>query len=133
MLLKIALRELESTQEEFKRVAGRGNGGDPVETWRRLKDDHPDPGKVVAVANGQISELESFIRSRGLVSLPEGDPVIVAPSPKFYRWTFASMWTPGPFESRPIRAYYYITDVDSAWPRERQQEHLRDLKTGGWL
>jgi hypothetical protein len=129
-LLKIALRELEATQEEFKRVAGRGNGGDPVATWRRLKDDHPEPGNVVAVANGQISELEAFIRSRGLVSLPEGDPVIVAPSPKFYRWTFASMWTPGPFESRPIRAYYYITDVDAAWPRERQQEHLRDLNYG---
>jgi uncharacterized protein (DUF885 family) len=40
------------------------------------------------------------------------------------------MWTPGPFESRPIRAYYYITDVDSTWPRERQQEHLRDLNYG---
>jgi hypothetical protein len=23
------------------------------------------------------------------------------------------MWTPGPFESKPSRAYYYLTDVDS--------------------
>jgi uncharacterized protein (DUF885 family) len=37
------------------------------------------------------------------------------------------MWTPGPFESKPSRAYYYLTDVDRAWPPERQEEHLRDF------
>ena len=36
------------------------------------------------------------------------------------------MWTPGPFESKPTRAYYYLTDVDPSWPAERQEEHLRD-------
>jgi uncharacterized protein (DUF885 family) len=129
-LLKIALRELKATQEEFKRVAGRTNGGDAVETWRRLKEDHPEPGRLVDVARQQIEELETFIRTRALVSLPEGDPVIVAPSPTFYRWTFASMWTPGPFETRPIRAYYYITDADAGWSPDRQEEHMRDLNHG---
>ena len=51
---------------------------------------------------------------------------MVAPTPEFYRWSFASMWTPGPFESKPSRAYYYLTDVDPSWPEERQQEYLRD-------
>ena len=37
------------------------------------------------------------------------------------------MWTPGPFEARPTRAYYYLTDADPAWPPERRQDHLRDL------
>ena len=54
----------------------------------------------------------------------------VAPTPRFYRWTFASMWTPGPFETRPLRAYYYITDADPSWPAERQEEHLRDFNYG---
>jgi uncharacterized protein (DUF885 family) len=36
------------------------------------------------------------------------------------------MWTPGPFETKPTRAYYYLTDVDPSWPAERQREHLRD-------
>ena len=30
--------------------------------------------------------------------------VQVAPTPRFYRWTFASMWTPGPFETRSLRS-----------------------------
>ena len=49
--------------------------------------------------------------------MPAGEPITVAPTPDFYRWSFASMWTPGPFESKPTRAYYYLTDVDPSWPR----------------
>jgi uncharacterized protein (DUF885 family) len=37
------------------------------------------------------------------------------------------MWTPGPFETKPSRAYYYLTDVDRSWSPERQEEHLRDF------
>jgi len=36
------------------------------------------------------------------------------------------MWTPGPFETKPSRAYYYLTDADPSWPEEKQREHLRD-------
>ena len=59
------------------------------------------------------------------MTLPDSEPVVVAPTPEFYRWTFASMWTPGPFETKPSRAYYYLTDADRSWPPERQEEHLR--------
>jgi uncharacterized protein (DUF885 family) len=40
------------------------------------------------------------------------------------------MWTPGPFETRPQRAYYYITDPDPSWPAEKQETHLRDFNYG---
>ena len=36
-LLAIATRELEATQEEFRTVAGRLNGGDPMAAWREAK------------------------------------------------------------------------------------------------
>jgi uncharacterized protein (DUF885 family) len=126
-LLAIALRELSAVQDEFRKVAGRLNGGDPVEAWRRAKEQHPQPGQLISVAEAQVGELEQFLRSQDLVSLPESEPVVVAPSPDFYRWAFASMWTPGPFESKPSRAYYYLTDVDRSWPPDRQKEHLRDF------
>jgi uncharacterized protein (DUF885 family) len=126
-LLTIALRELSEVQEEFRSVAGRLNGGDPMAAWREAKEEHPEPGQLVAVAQSQVKELGEFIQRQGLVSLPESEPVVVAPSPEFYRWAFASMWTPGPFESKPSRAYYYITDVDRTWTAERQKEHMRDF------
>jgi hypothetical protein len=129
-LLDIARRELNAAQEEFRRVASRVNGGDPVAAWQQTKAEHPPAGKLVSVAQQQIVELEEFITRQGLITIPDGAPVAVAPTPRFYRWTSASMWTPGPFEARPLRAFYYITDVDPAWPADRQDEHLRDFNYG---
>ena len=126
-LLVIALRELHEVQEEFRVAAGRVKKGDPAAVWRAAKAHHPAPGQLVAVAQEQVKELAVFLQRHALVSLPDAEPVVVAPSPEFYRWTFASMWTPGPFESKPSRAYYYLTDVDRAWAAERQEEHMRDF------
>src|SRR3954468_1203217 len=129
-LLAIAMRELSATQEEFRRAASRLDGKDPFAAWARAKADHPPMGQVVSTAQQQLDELATFIQRQDLVAVPNGAPVQVAATPRFYRWTFASMWTPGPFEARPVRAYYYITDADPAWPAERQEEHLRDFNFG---
>ena len=126
-LLTIALRELHGVQEEFRALAGRLDGGDPMEIWRQAKEQHPEPGQLAKVAQEQVKELEEFLQRQAIVTVPSAEPVIVAPSPDFYRWAFASMWTPGPFESKPSRAYYYLTDVDRTWSPERQKEHMRDF------
>jgi uncharacterized protein (DUF885 family) len=126
-LLTIALRELHDLQEEFRSVAGRVNGGDPSDVWRRAKEDHPAAGMLVSVAQSHLKELQEFLQRQAIVTVPAGEPVVVAPTPEFFRWASASMWTPGPFETKPSRAYYYLTDVDRAWPEDRQQEHLRDF------
>jgi uncharacterized protein (DUF885 family) len=126
-LLAIATRELKATQEQFRSVAGRMNGGDPVQTWARTKADHPGPGELVGVGRQQLDELRTYLERQAIITLPAGEPITVAPTPDFYRWSFASMWTPGPFESKPTCAYYYLTDADPSWPDERQQEYLRDF------
>src|SRR3954471_2944206 len=125
-LLAIATRELHATQEEFRSVASRMNGGDPLEAWARTKSDHPEPGDLVNVARRQLEDLATFLERQNIVSLPAGEAITVAPTPDFYRWSFASMWTPGPFETKASRAYYYLTDADPSWPPDRQREYLRD-------
>jgi len=125
-LLSIATRELRATQEAFKALAGRMNGGDPLDAWARTKADHPKPGELVTVGRQQLDELATFLERQNIIGIPNGEPITVAPTPDFYRWSFASMWTPGPFESKPTRAYYYLTDVDPSWAAERQEEYLRD-------
>ena len=126
-LLAIGMRELRATQAEFRRVATALNQGDPLEGWRRVKQQHPAAGELVPTVRQQLSDLESFIGRNAIVSTPGSEEVVVAPTPQFYRWTFASMWAPGPFEAKSLPAYYYITDVDPAWPAARQEEHLRDF------
>ena len=126
-LLDIALREFQATQDEFRSLAGKLDGGDPIAAWRKAKEEHPAPGGLSAAAQQQLDELSTFIDRNGIVTRPEGESIIVAPTPEFYRWTFASMWVPGPFEQKATRAYYYLTDADPAWPADRQEDHLRDF------
>lgn len=125
-LLTIAERELAATQEAFRQAAAKVGHGDPLEVWTRTKQNHPAPGQLVKVGREQIEELKTFVERQSLVTVPEGEQVVVAPTPDFYRWSFASMWTPGPFEAKSTRAFYYLTDADPSWPKERQIEHLRD-------
>ncbi|HEY7791265.1 MAG TPA: DUF885 domain-containing protein, partial [Vicinamibacterales bacterium] len=126
-LLAIATRELHETQEQFRRVAGHIRSGDPLEVWQQSKAQHPAAGTLVETARTQLAELVQFLERRSLITIPEGPQVVVAPTPEFFRWSSASMWTPGPFETRAMQAYYYLTDVDRSWPAERQEEHLRDF------
>jgi hypothetical protein len=123
------MRELNAVQEEFRAAAGRVEPGDPIEVWRRVKDRHSPANGIVNEARDQLTRLTTFLARRDLVTLPSGEQVVVAPTPEFFRWSFASMWTPGPFETKATRAYYYLTDVDPAWPADRKQDHLRDLNT----
>jgi uncharacterized protein (DUF885 family) len=126
-LLAIATRELAATQEQFRQLAGRLNGSDPIEAWRKAKQQHPEPGTLISTARGQLDELHTFLSRNSILSMPQSGNITVAPTPEFFRWSSASMWTPGPFESRPSRAMYYLTDVDAKWETERKLEHLRDF------
>ena len=129
-LLAIAERELAAAEDQFRAAAAKVDGGDPLAALQKAKERHPEPGGLVRAAEAQLGELQAFLEKQKLVSLPPGEPVIVAPTPDFFRWSTASMWTPGPFETRPARACYYVTDVDRSWPEDRQREHLRDFNFG---
>jgi uncharacterized protein (DUF885 family) len=129
-LLAIAERELARTLDAFQTAAGKLNGGNPAEAWARAKSQHPEPGSLIRAAQEQLTELQTFLEKQKLLTLPPSEPVVVAPTPDFFRWSSASMWTPGPFESKPTRAYYYLTDIERGWTPERQVEHLRDFNYG---
>ncbi|MCC7125854.1 MAG: DUF885 domain-containing protein [Acidobacteria bacterium] len=126
-LLAIAMREIQATQDEFREVAGRIGPGDPMEIWKATRARHPAPGTLIDTARGQLDELRTFLSRSNVMDVPDGDDIAVAATPEFFRWSFASMWTPGPFETRVSRAMYYLTDADASWPDERKLEHLRDF------
>src|SRR6266576_3656691 len=52
-LLAIATRELQATQEEFRSIAGKMNGGDAMGAWAKTKAQHPSPGRLVATGRQQ--------------------------------------------------------------------------------
>lgn len=126
-LLIIAERELGRVQDEFRTVAAKVEKGDTADVWRKAKDTHPTPGTLLPTVREQIASLRTFLERSGVVAVPNGDQVDVAPSPEFLRWSTASIWMPGPFETRQTRSTYYLTDAPKNWPEARQLEHLRDL------
>jgi uncharacterized protein (DUF885 family) len=128
-LMEIGLRELSATQEAFRQLTARmaGKNGNPEAVWRRLKETHPPAGQLVNEAASQVKALRTFLERENVISVPEQDALIIAPTPPFYRWTFASIWSPGPFETKAVPAYYYLTDVDPSWADDRQKQHLRDF------
>ncbi len=126
-LLTIASRELQATRARFDEVAAKVGKGPAADTWASIKAQHAEPGGLVARVREQCAALYTFLSEARVLPMPNADSLVIAPTPPFYRWTFASLWTPGPLEARPQRASYYITDVDPSWPADRQDEHLRDL------
>ena len=127
-LLAIAERELGVMQERFREVAGRVDAkAEPAEVWQRVRARHPAPGRLVHAVRDQLDDLVTFIERHALVTIPDGEPVIVARTPDCYRRTFASVRSPGPFEPKSLPSYYYVTDVEPSWSAGRAEEHLRDL------
>lgn len=125
VLLGIANRELAKTQEEFRKTASQiDSRRDAMAVWAQIQADHPKAGTLVEEARKQLDELIRFIEEKKIVTLPPGPRPLVAPTPDFMRWSTASMWTPGPLESRPLPARYLITDVDPKWTEKQKEEYL---------
>jgi uncharacterized protein (DUF885 family) len=127
-LLKIAERELSKTQADFRKTASQIDPKrDSLAVWADVQRDHPKAGTLVAEAQKQLDALVRFINEKKIVTLPSAEFPAVAPTPDFMRWSTASMWTPGPFESRSLPARYLITDVDPKWSEKQKEEYLGSI------
>jgi uncharacterized protein (DUF885 family) len=127
-LLQIGERELSRMHEEFAATAARlgaGTGGRTAsDVWHAVLQDHPKRGELAAAAQKTVDELFAFIRARGLVDLPEGERVVVAPAPP-YDLGLASMHSSPPLEPHPVKSFYYVTDAQADWPPARQDAWLQ--------
>jgi uncharacterized protein (DUF885 family) len=69
--------------------------------------------------------IRRFMVDRQLITLPSSLGPRVAETQQFLRATsFASMDTPGPFETKATEAYYYVTPVEPDWPPRQKEEWL---------
>jgi uncharacterized protein (DUF885 family) len=127
-----ALDELERTRADLAAAAARIDAAaTPAAVVERVVSQHPPTGRVVAEATRIAEDVHAWISGRRLVTFPTTERVLIADTPAFMRWSFGSMWTPGPFERAPVRATFYATDADPAWSPERQAEHLTAFSTRG--
>jgi uncharacterized protein (DUF885 family) len=120
-LLAIGMADLQRNQAEFARVAKQL---EPDKSAQQVLDElaanYPPPGQLLATFRGTFSSLIAFINQHQIVSIPSSVQPIVRETPPFMRaTTFASMDTPGPYETVAKEAYFSVTLPEPQWPAPR--------------
>jgi uncharacterized protein (DUF885 family) len=131
-LLKIGYQDLRANQERFRQTAARIDARrKPQEILAELTKDHPAPEKLLATVRSELGRLRRFIVNRKIVTIPSRVEPIVEESPPFKRaLSWASMDTPGPYETKAAEAYYFVTLPEASWTKERVAGHMEGFNYG---
>ena len=98
----------------------------PLEVMQGLSRDHPTAEGLLPSVRKSIDESRQYLVDNQIVTIPsEVRPSIEETPPYARSGSFASMSTPGPFETRATEAFYYVTPVEADWSKEHAEEHLR--------
>lgn len=125
-VLKIGLRELQREQQVFAQTARRLDPTKPpMEVFRAIQKDHPTAPDLIPEARRDLETIRGFVVSHRIVTLPSEVRAQVVETPQYLRaMSFASMDTPGPFETKTTEAYYYITPTEPQWTPEQKEQWL---------
>jgi hypothetical protein len=80
-------------------------------------------GGVVEYARKQLTELRSFIVSKGVVTIPGSEQILAAQAPPYNRDNFAYIDVPGPYD-KGVSSTYFIAPPNPAWPAQMQRDYL---------
>src|SRR5712675_887925 len=125
-LLEIGMRELAAKQKLFAEAARQiDTTKKPVDVFKAIQKDHPTEQNLISDTAKNLEAIRQFLISHKIITLPSPVRAKVKETPQFLRATsFASMDTPGPFETKATEAYYYVTPVEPDWPAQQQEEWL---------
>jgi uncharacterized protein (DUF885 family) len=98
----------------------------PAQVMEQLSHQHPSAEDLIPAVARSVEAARQFVVAHHLVTVPSEVRPRVEETPPYARsGTFASMDTPGPFETRATEAFYYVTPVESDWDAKHREEHLR--------
>jgi uncharacterized protein (DUF885 family) len=125
-LLKIGWEDLKRNQSAYKETAAKI---DPKKTPEQILEevgkDHPKPEDLLPEIRKQVVELKKFLEEKDIVSIPSDVLPTIQETPPFMRaLTFASMDTPGPFETKATEAYYNVTLPEPGLPEKELEEYM---------
>lgn len=125
-LLEIGLRELHLKQQVFAEAAREIDPNkQPIEVFRAIQKDHPTEQNLIPDTARDLEMIRQFIVDHQIISLPSPVRAKVTETPQYLRATsFASMDTPGPFETKATEAYYYVTPTEADWTPQQKEEWL---------
>jgi uncharacterized protein (DUF885 family) len=125
-LLKVGESELRRKQQDFAEAARLIDAQKPaVEVYQAIQKDHPTEASLIPDTVRDLDMIRRFVIEHHIITIPSPIPARVAETPRYMRATsFASMDTPGPFETKATEAYYYVTPPEPEWAAKQKEEWL---------
>ncbi len=125
-ILAAGMKELAAEQARFEAAAREIDPVQPAAAvFKAIQRDHPTAEGLLPDTRRNLETIRGFVVSRRLVTIPSEVRARVEETlPPFRATSFASMDTPGPFESRATEAYYYVTPVERDWSPQQAEEWL---------
>lgn len=126
-LLEMGYAQLHKDQQAFVETAKMIDPTKSAEDVKvMMENDHPSAKELIPAAQKMLDGLRQFLIDDKIITVPGGAQAKVIETPPFARAvTFASMDTPGPYETKATEAYYNITLPDPNWSADKQEEYLR--------
>jgi hypothetical protein len=98
----------------------------PAEVMKSLSDDHPTADDLIPAVRRSVEAARKYLIDKGIVTVPSEVRPLIEETPPYARsGSFASMDTPGPYETKATQAFYYVTPVEKDWDKAHAEEHLR--------
>ncbi len=131
-LLEIGWADLRKNQQHFNEIAKQLEPAkDPKTVLDELGQNHPAPDHLIDSFRATFDGLVAFIRAHHIVTIPSDIRPIVEETPPFMRaTTFASMDTPGPFETHATEAYFNVTLPDSSMTPAQVEGFMHSFNVG---
>jgi uncharacterized protein (DUF885 family) len=130
-LLRRGEAQLANDHQAFVETARRIDPSrSAAEVYASLANDHPRAGDLIPSVARSVEDARRFVVQKDLVTIPSEVRVRVEETPLYARvGSFASMDTPGPYETKATQAFYYVTPVEQDWDAQHKEEHLRAFST----
>jgi uncharacterized protein (DUF885 family) len=125
-LLSIGLEDLRRNQAEFARVARQLEPNKTAQqVLAEMVTDYPAPDRLLDAFRADFDGLIGFLNAHPIITIPAGPRPILEETPAFMRaTTFASMDTPGPFETVATEAYFNVTLPEPTWDARRTAGYM---------
>ena len=131
-LLEIGYADLHRNQEKYRETALLiDKTKTPQQILEEAAKDHPRPDQLLQTFRDTLGGLRDFIATRHLVTIPSPVLPILEETPPFMRaTTFASMDTPGPYETVAKEAFFNVTIPEKSWTPERTESFMGQFNYG---
>jgi uncharacterized protein (DUF885 family) len=131
-LRALGTKILDATDAQMRDVARRidPNAKGWAEVVARVKANHPTAEDLISSYRRELLRARTFLVQKDAVPFPPGDDCEVRETPPFLRTTTVASYNGAPPFDSTTKGFFFVTPVDLALPKPKQEEMLRENDHG---